>query len=869
MKKKYLLILNFLICVVVNAQTAIDKAQTFGEYSVNNGYNTLCLLQSDGKFVTTCNGYYNGNPENSLIRFKEDGSRDNLFDIGSGFTIGLDGPNSSISSICIQPDNKILASGDFTYFNGKAQKSLIRLNSDGTKDLSFDVGAGVQYKSPGSPPRFITLQPDGKILMGGGFISYDNNNQTNIEPQNSLIRLNSNGTKDTTFDVGTGFYGGYFGCITVQTDGKILVGGSFTSYKGITVNGIIRLNSDGSIDPTFNIGIGFNSYVSSIKLQIDGKVLVAGDFTTYDGLTQNRLVRLNTDGTKDTSFDVGIGFSTLVLYSLSTVTITPQPDGKIIIDGPFTTYNGVTENGIIRLNQNGSIDTSFNAGSAFTIGDPVQYIKINLQQDNKIIAYGNFTKYNNVAQNGFVRINTDGSKDESFLLGSLGFNGGYGNLPGVLSLFLQSDGKLLVGGGFTYFNGITENKLIRFNSDGKKDTTFDIKNPSFTDLSLTGFDKGSIFTIAVQSDGKIIVGGDFRSFNSVVQNRIIRLNTDGTKDNSFNIGTGITGAGWISSIVVQSDNKILVGSGVFNYNGLTKYGVIRLNSDGSIDTSFNTSLTIAYSPVCIALQKDGKIIVGRQSELVRLNSDGTKDNFFNIGSGLNGFINKISIQSDNKILIAGSFTTYNGLSQVGLIRFNPNGTKDTTFNVGGAGFGTYAYIKDIAIQSDQKIIICGIFNNYNGITQQGLIRLMPDGSFDDSFFFGDSTNSCAFPYYVPTSIAIKNNGIIFVGGDFRNYFNYASSGLVGIRGNAMLSKDNFEVFNNNIILYPNPVKNNLYLKSMSPLTNEKFVLYDSVGKILSMGTMPNENYGINVELLSKGIYFIKLGVNSAVKFIKE
>jgi uncharacterized delta-60 repeat protein len=609
-------------------------------------------------------------------------------------------------------------------------------------------------------------------------------------------------------------------------------------------------------------------------MQPDGKFIIAGSFTTFNGLPQNRLIRLNSDGSKDLTFDVGVGIPNLVTTYYPELSVKIQSDGKIIINGPFISFNGGNENGIVRLNSDGSKDSSFNVGNAFVIGAQLQHIKIELQQDNKILAFGNFAKYNDEAQNGFVRINLNGSKDESFLLGKLGFNDGAGvevggiDSSGVSTLCLQPDGKILVGGNFNSFNGITENRLIRLNPDGKKDLTFDIRLPTITDLTLTGFNSYGIGTIAVQSDGKILAGGWFTKFNNLAQNRLIRLNSDGSKDNTFNIGTGFNAA--VTSIIVQSDGKILVGGTFSSFNGIIKYGLVRLNSDGTIDTTFNTTLGQTNTSLIMAIQPDGKIIIGRQygtqSQLLRLNSDGSNDVFFNVGTGLNSGITKIVIQPDNKILIGGSFTTYNGISQISLIRFNTDGSKDLSFNVGGTGFSGAVY--DIAIQSDNKIVLAGGFSSYNDIYQKALIRINLDGSVDNSLLFGDTISSKAFRDGLIYSIAIKSNGNIFVGGPIRNYFNYASSGLVGIRGNAVLSNENFEITNNEITLFPNPVDNVLNFKTSNFNNISKVSIYDLVGnQILKDKNVIN--YNIDISNLSKGIYLIKMTTTNNEIIIKK
>jgi uncharacterized delta-60 repeat protein len=140
----------------------------------------------------------------------------------------------------------------------------------------------------------MALQPNGKILVGGFFTDYNGTAATRI------IRLNADGTVDGTFVYGTGF-NSTVQAITVQSDGKIFVGGGFTDYNGTTATRIIRLNPNGSIDGTFVYGTGFNNFIYSIEIQSDGKILVGGDFTTYQGDTYNRIIRLNPDGSTNTT----------------------------------------------------------------------------------------------------------------------------------------------------------------------------------------------------------------------------------------------------------------------------------------------------------------------------------------------------------------------------------------------------------------------------------------------------------------------------------------------------------------------------------------------------------------------------------------
>lgn len=385
---------------------------------------------------------------------------DQSFQIGSGFSNNYS-PNCYVSGVVIQSDGKIIVSGQFTSFNGLPIISLARLNQNGSLDNLFNIGTGFN-----NDVNKITLQADGKILVGGYFTNY------NGYPVNRIVRLNTDGSIDNSFNIGTGFDGGV-SQIAVQTDGKILVGGYFSQFNGTLVNYLIRLNTDGSIDNSFNVGIGFDGSVSSaLVIQQDGKILCGGNFSSYNGTNRFGIARLNTNGSIDFTFDPGTSVDNL--FPMAAL----QPDGKIILAGSFTIYNGVSANGMVRLNQNGSIDPTFIISNGFNYPPN----DISLQPDGKIIAIGGFTSFNGVSSNHIVRINIDGSIDNSFNSGT-GFSSINTSDYPPLAIKIQSDGKIVVGGGFTSFNGANKNKISRI-VDCSSNSSFNIQNISVCDLAV-------------------------------------------------------------------------------------------------------------------------------------------------------------------------------------------------------------------------------------------------------------------------------------------------------------------------------------------------------------------------------------------------
>ena len=243
----------------------------------------------------------------------------------------------------------------------------------------------------------------------------------------------------------------------VDGSGDIYVGGIFTAYSGAVSNRIIRLNADGSIDPTFFVGTGFDSAVEAIALAGDGSgdIYVGGYFTTYKGAGSSRIIRLNVDGSVDPAFAVGIGFNSSVFE------IAPAVDGSgdIYVGGFFATYKGAGSNSIIRLNVNGSADTAFAIGAGFN--DGVFAIVPAVDYSGDIYVGGVFTTYKGAGSNKIVRLNVYGSADPAFVVGT-----GFDFPVEAIAPAGDSSGDIYVGGTFTTYNTFVTDRIVRLRIDG-------------------------------------------------------------------------------------------------------------------------------------------------------------------------------------------------------------------------------------------------------------------------------------------------------------------------------------------------------------------------------------------------------------------
>lgn len=333
-----------------------------------------------------------------------------------------------------QPDGKLLVSN---YEAGGIEYELCRFLTDGSLDPDFKHWSEDVFSSSASP---IGLLPDGKIVLAGSFTSIDGKSLGRI------AMFNADGTMDLTFNSTSPGFNGPVGFIEIQSDGKILATGVFTSYNGTAVNKLVRLNADGSLDNTFSTGSGPDDVVRVISVQPDKKILIGGQFNTYNGVAISGIARLNADGSLDGSFQPAAGVNPLV--------ITTQADNKILVGGAFSNVGGLSRNGIVRLNADGSVDTSFDPGTG---ADDAVYA-IYEEPSGKILSGGWFQTFNGQNKNFLVRLMPDGSVDEFF-------DPGIGPYSLVTNIIPYSENRVYVGGYISHWNGNLHNGIGLVNND--------------------------------------------------------------------------------------------------------------------------------------------------------------------------------------------------------------------------------------------------------------------------------------------------------------------------------------------------------------------------------------------------------------------
>jgi uncharacterized delta-60 repeat protein len=705
--------------------------QDFGD-TQNRPSAKVSALQTDGKILVGGNfTVASGLSRSGIARFNPDGTPDATFDAGDIGT--AEGAltiqtGGTIYAIKVQTDGKILIGGNYKRGNETTARSLERLNADGSIDSSFQSAISGNF----STVRDIEVQTDGKVVVGGTF------QITAVNPSNgqsvtfkNLARLNADGTFDFTFVAGAPENSNE---IVIQTDGKIVAGNASVTA---VPNQLIRYAANGSTDAVL---AEFDDWILGLELVSDGKFVVVGSFNYVNDTFLRRVARLNANGSIDASFTSGSGF----MNGLFVNDVAVQTDGKLVIGGDFQIFNDATRWRVARLNQDGSIDASFNTSTpiAGNVSDVL------ILPGGKIFFAGAFPLPTNTEfYNNIGRMNADGSIDTNFNNANVIFEGeGY-------TIVQQPDGKILVGGFFFYANNLRRRGIARYNADGTIDTGF-VPFPNLANVQ----------DIALQADGKILV------VSSDSPSTLYRLNADGSQDTSFNapfvpFSASIQQRTRITTIAVLAGGKILVAGQLITGSATspTLSGLIRLNADGSRDTSF--ALVGAQGGVKdvhdFAVQTDGKIVIGGDfthinnnfnfHHLARINPDGSIDTSFP-SPPVSGFVNELELQWDGKVVFNDSATIKRYIPGVGL---------DPGFNVSIDNNGIPTNVLEaMLVLPNDKILIGGSFVSVNGVPRARIARLNANGTVDTFFDIPGGANNIVYDF------SLQTDGKILVAGAF-------------------------------------------------------------------------------------------------------
>ena len=614
---------------------------------------------------------------------------------------------------------KALIAGAFTMVGDKPHASIARLNSDLSPDETFQAPAeifevrNVVLLTPNLPNNASNILINGVFSVTAGGKTY-----------NGLARLLPSGAVDTSFVSSFEVGGDYVSGISLQPDGKILVVGASMVVKGYPgVYCFLRLNADGSVDDFYPMRLDSGGYIHNVYAypstgtSFPNGARLSGTIPRFDGSGHlDYLLILDSNGNT-------------VLKRLGdedidgpVIGVSVQPsDGKVLIAGMFSRVYGQSRNGIARLSADMlSLDslTNFNpgAGANYMVRGAV------VQNDGKIVLRGFFTSFNgDPSRKYIVRLQSSGTVDDSFKIGA-------GPDDCVWSMWQTGDGSWMVLGAFREFDGISRHGIAKLNSDGSI-VAGDRK------ISLYNDTIGKVYATTLQDDGKILIGGSFSSCGGKYHGGIARLNPDGTTDETFQ-----GRASSVRRIAVQPDDKILIAGPLYSTTGyMARTGVARMNPDGTMDNTFNPKV----------LQPDGCF----------------------------GYLNAVRILDNGQIMIAGDFSTVNGMGRSIAARLDSNGTLDASFTVGLTLPGTNIVARRVVPTAGDKYLLLGNYIPTDNSTTQGfLTRLLSSGGIDPTWGPNPNQNQNIVGMSAASStMALQTDGKVLVCGDFTQiYANFVS-----------------------------------------------------------------------------------------------
>lgn len=773
------------------------------------------VVQSNSRKVVIAGDFtsYNGSPASRIARLLSNGDPDPTFNMGTG----LNGP---VTGLIMLPDNKVMVTGNFNTYNNQAANRILRINTNGEKDNAFNIGAGFN-----GPLNCIALQVDGKILVGGNFTQYNN------ATANGLVRLNKNGTPDPAFILTNSYTG--ITKIAVQTDGKIIVGYRDASLK--------RLNTDGSEDGTFSgssIFLGEFPILEALTLQPNGKIIIGG--VSLEGINgvNGFLQRLNPDGLKDTTFQ----FPYLYRYWIHAVTMSVNQ--KIWVGGSINVNpdDHIQTNFIALLDPDGSINPDFmNVNKSREVKNVVY--TISTQSDGKMYAGGYFNNLNTYSVNNFTRLELNGTQDISFNI-TTGANGT------VKTIAVQPDGKALIGGNFSAYQYISRNRIARLLKNGRLDTGFAPSQGA----------NGPVNAIAIQADGKILIGGSFTSFDNKPGSYLVRLNPNGQYDNTFHALDKWDTNAEVNDILVQPDGKIIVGGYFKKVDGLPYKSLVRLNADGTVDSSFQP--IFPYSIVHkLGLLPSGQVLAAGNifyiqngnyyTEMLRVNTDGSIDTTFD--KPYDSEIFTFAVQPDGKI-ITGSGREDVQFSYVGYIRrYYADGPTDSTFAQGATNYADHLMsIRTLSVLPNGEILAGGCFSKFNDASANNVVLLNANGTVDVQF-----TGDANAPVYASKTLTGDK---ALLGGAFNRYNGMARNGITrilfffGRHVKRSISDPIGTAPAPALAVYPNPGSNRVIIDGLEP--GNGLIITDVNGRIVHKEIAENTTRTLDISDYPNGMYLI-------------
>ncbi|MBN8459583.1 MAG: hypothetical protein J0M04_17270 [Verrucomicrobia bacterium] len=701
----------------------------------------------------------------SLTAFATDSSLDGAFVSATGPGITPDGyptwnnGTGAVNAVALQSDGKIVIGGNLSRYQappaGSPRTSLKRLNADGTFDSAFNAFASTLADTQGDTEvNKIIVTTGDKMYVGGVFQSYQGTSRSGI------MRLNADGSLDTGFNLGgvsntVSFGSRYVLAIAEQTDGKVLVGGAFnrlTSGSVFVAANLFRVDGNGARDTAFcdnvNASLANSSFVGDLAVLPDGKILVAGGLNKAGGGSTPLLVRLNADGTTDTSFSVAFGTDYGDIDELLVL-----PDGRILIGGDVSFAATGTHYYFACLNSDGTLNTAFmnNIGSG-----PGGWAggELALQPDGTILVGGIFFQWNNQPRASIARLNPDGTLDGGLNIAP------YSTTPGqygthIYSMVVQPDGKLVAGGWFNYITdtAVEHYNLVRFNNEYAPTEPGTIRAVSAT--ITTAENAGSVSVPLSRFGG--LTGAVSVSYSITPVNAV--PGTDYTAvSGSLSWTAGEGGVKNISIPILQDTAQDGPRLFTVNLTGAAGGAFLPPSADETVVTirDDDTAPMIVTPPVAVSVEQGAKFVVGiLYDSVLPATVQWQRDS----GSG---FVNIPGATSISYTVSAADSATHAGTYRA--IVTNANGSTESTgaavsISVPAGSLVTSFAPTGLIINNAAQNLTIDSAGRYLVASASQLRRLNPDGTFDATTSFGINVSTI-------NSVLHLANGYTYVGGNF-------------------------------------------------------------------------------------------------------
>lgn len=714
---------------------------------------TTLVQQTDGRIVGA--GKFKV-PSAGMARWLPDGHLDREFKVGTGFEGGalyvasggfppiptLDG--TIVYALQVQPDDRVIVGGDFSKYNGQARRALARLMKDGTLDSTFvsDIAGVVQS---------VALEGDGGLWVASSMFDEDTR----------IRRLRADGSVDST--VPSVAVRGWVYAMARQADGSVLLGGSFSEVGGVPRRGIARLRSSGELDAGFALPIeGDASWVMALLPTGNDGVMVGGYFASIHGVPRSSLARLQggpvplvlptifmeptnqvVQAGHNAVFEVAavsgeaprygwllngqpLNGATHSVLQLRNVVETSAGAYQAVVSNAYGARTSLVARLVVRTEtpKPGGVDLIYHPERFAP--QPLAWLgAMAIDAQDRLAVIGTFTDSTNF-QHGIERWLPEGTVDPAFRRWTSGFG------APAFALF-QPDGRLLMTYAWSA-PGIPGFTVARLMASGEYDPTLNVS-------LVNGIGQANLYAAALDSDGRILVGGDFDEIQGVPQAHVARLSSEGVVDPSFAPRLTLGAAPFervVQCLEIQKDGRILVAGNFGSVNGNPVRRLVRLMVDGQWDESFRAPADFDAAILSLQVQEDGRILLGcfgrstilgvDRGPLLRLNPDGTIDETFHPAElrdppGPTVAVRAIAEDGAGGLLVGGDFvagTTERPFRN--LARLRGDGSLDASWN---ASPGTDSSVTTLLIGHTGEVYVGGSFTEVQGIPKPGVARLLP------------------------------------------------------------------------------------------------------------------------------------------------